>query len=163
MAKLAVEGEVRSEDASEAVNLAALVERLTKRLDESDKLNEALNQKLERMNTMKMAGTGREKLRAMVAGENRSFKHSADYRDPTALTRPGFKDDDIVRLKEDSERALRIRTYLEKAGELEVGKKLPPGIITGYMYTTRKGLRKYKVDFPGIGEDGIAEDELELA
>ena len=163
MPKLAVEGEARSEDTSDAANLAALVERLTKRLDESDKHNEVLEQKLERTNTMKMAGSGREKLRAMIAGEERGYKRTADNRDPTAQTRPGFKDDDIVRLKEDTDRAKRIRSYLEKAGELEAGKKLPPGIVTGYMYTNRKGQRKYKVDFPGIGEDGITENELELA
>lgn len=157
------EGEARSDTASDAASLAALIKRLEERLDAAEKTNSAIVERLEKTNTMRLAGSGRDRLKAMTDGEQRSVRDTKDLRDPTATTRMGFKDDDIVRLAATSERATRIRLYLEKSGELEAGKPLPLGIVTGYMYTNRRGERKYKVDFPGIGEDGIPESELELA
>lgn len=154
-----MEGKAEKRESVDVASLAALIERLA----DLEKKNTDLEQRLENASKLRTAVGPRERLKAMTAGESRSYGRSEDKRDPTALARPGFREDDLVRYKEGTNKATVTRAYLEKAGQIQTGAALPPGIVLRYMYTTKHGLRKYKVDFPGIGKDGVTEDELELA
>ena len=158
-----MEGKAEKRESADVASLADLIAKLEKRLEESETKSVELAHKLESVNTMRMAKSPRDKLKAMTAGEERSYGRTRDSRDPTAQERPGFAEDDIVRLRAGTEKATTTRAYLEKARQIAEGAPLPLGIVLRYMYTTKQGKRKYKVEFPGVGKDGVAEDELELA
>lgn len=69
----------------------------------------------------------------------------------------GFQKGDVVRYREGSPKYNSVVAWAEK-----VKLPLPMGVVKNYMYTTKAGQRKYKVDFPKWGQDGCTEDELEL-
>jgi len=75
----------------------------------------------------------------------------------------GFQPGDVVSLKESSSKFnyYKINPDGEPAKPDEEGEPAR-GVVVCYMYTKRNGLRKYKVDFPKFGKDGIVESEMEL-
>ncbi len=76
--------------------------------------------------------------------------------DQTGL-RPAFQINDIVALT--NEAKLEV---LQSKGKVVEGEDLL-GVVKSRMYRRRRDNQmKYKVDFPGIGEDGAMEDELRL-
>ena len=82
--------------------------------------------------------------RAMARGSSRRVQ---DLLYPRAQD-SGFQPDDVVQFKSD---AGKYKAMQDKKG-----------VVLNYMYTTRSGDRKYKVAFPGVGEEGCRESEIEL-
>src|SRR3990167_10449415 len=117
-------------------SLVALVEKLTKRLDNTEKA-------LEDAKSFKVAKDIRSRLKGMRAGESRGFGISKDSNNPKGIVK--FVEDDTVRLKEDCPRGEQFRKALMLDGQLKAEEPLPVGIVLKYMYTNRKGERKYKV------------------
>ena len=80
---------------------------------------------------------------------------------PTLLT-----EGDIVRLKEDTEKANVIMNNLDKLGEDVVQQIKDKGIlgrVEDYKLTNaRNADPKFRVTFPGIGQDGVHMSEIEV-
>ena len=80
---------------------------------------------------------------------------------PTLLT-----EGDIVRLKEDTEKANVIMSNLDKLGEDVVQQIKDKGIlgrVEDYKLTNaRNADPKFRVTFPGIGQDGVHMSEIEV-
>ena len=109
-------------------------------------LTEAVKQLTANRGKMPMAeGAETHIQRAMARGASRRVQ---DLLHPRAQE-SGFQPDDVVQFKSD-------------AGKHEKMKD-KKGVVLNYMYTTRSGERKYKVDFPGTGQDGCRESEIELS
>lgn len=108
-------------------------------------LREAVKQLVETRNKMPLALSPETHIqRAMARGSSRRVQ---DLLHPRAQD-SGFQPDDVVQYKQDSDKFAKI------------GDK--KGVILNYMYTTKRGDRKYKVDFPGVGQEGCRESEIEL-
>jgi hypothetical protein len=86
------------------------------------------------------------------AHERGTARVNTDLRFPDAGLH-GPQEDDVIQLKEGTGVYGR---YTDKNGDV------PKGVIRGFMYVKRNGLRKYKIHFPGVGEDGLTEDEFEV-
>jgi hypothetical protein len=86
------------------------------------------------------------------AQERGTARVNTDLRFPDAGLH-GPREDDVVRLREGTDVYGR---YTDKNGNV------PDGVIRGFMYVKRNGLRKYKVHFEGVGEDGLTEDQFEV-
>jgi hypothetical protein len=68
-----------------------------------------------------------------------------------------FRPDDIVKLvDEDKLKALQVSSKITVDDEVF-------GVVKAFMYRRNKDhKRKYKVDFPAYGEDGVMEDQITL-
>lgn len=89
-----------------------------------------------------------------MAGSSRTI----DLLNPRAHLE-GFLNDDVVKLKEGSEVARRIKA----SGSFKGDPDAPiVGTVLSFLYTTKKGQKKYRVQFPGAGKNGCLESELEL-
>ena len=87
-----------------------------------------------------------------------SRRRSVDLLNPRAGIE-GFREGDVVRLREDSPKLLLIR---ENQAGLDPEEDIL-GVVHSFMRVDRDGSKKYKVRFPKIGQDGVREEELELA
>ena len=71
-----------------------------------------------------------------------------------------FQPKDIVRLRPESSLHKRLQTWYSKQG-----KEIPDqvvGMVLKFLSVTNSGVRKYRVQFEGIGKDGCLEHELEF-
>ena len=91
----------------------------------------------------------------MKLGEERTVRKG----DPR-LNKYGYAPNTVVRLKEDTEKAQNIRRNLKETNLKEGAPIL--GVILSKMHLTRNDDIKYKVSFPGLGEDGVTHSELEF-
>ena len=102
-----------------------------------------------------VAGATEPSFTDMKLGEERTIRKG----DPR-LNKYGYAPNTVVRLKEDTEKAQNIRKNLSWTNL----KKDAPilGVILSKMHLTRNDDIKYKVSFPGLGEDGVTHSELEF-
>ena len=82
-----------------------------------------------------------------------------DLLNPRAHLEGKFAEDDVVRLRADSDMAKRIKKSKHYHGEPD---EPILGRVMRFMQTDGQGVKKYKVDFRGVGKDGCRETELEL-
>ena len=97
-------------------------------------------------------------------GQVNSSRRVQDLTHPGAAE-TGFQPDDVVALKEETEKARLIRKNLKDgSGAPVIGPDQPIiGVVTGYQFTTQGGLRKYKVYVPQVTKrDGWTEDDMVL-
>lgn len=136
--------------ASAIGTLAKSVEDVHSRIDVVEKTPRA------RPATLPLAPTPNQLISEMRAGESRSRRNTIDPLDPRG-TQGGFRPDDVVEL-EDQDKLARLITAQKATRDEPV-----LGVVLGLMYRRRKDQkRKYKVNFPGIGDDGCMEDEIKL-
>lgn len=79
-------------------------------------------------------------------------------RRPTNFTKH-YQDGQHVRLNPESAKGKAVRDYLIRRGAMGKDDEMPIGRILSFMRMTTNGP-KYKVKFPGTGQDGCIEDEL---
>lgn len=97
-----------------------------------------------------------EFMKAMRPGEQRDGVK--EVRDTDILAMEGaYRSGDIVAIKPGTFKEQRWRDSLKHADPIY-------GQVLQYLGRTKnkRGPRKYKVHFQGIGKDGVTEDELEL-
>ena len=136
--------------ASAIGTLAKSVEDVHSRIDVVEKTPRA------RPATLPLAPTPHQLIAEMRAGESRSRRNTIDPLDPRG-TQGGFRPDDVGEL-EDQDKLARLITAQKATRDEPV-----LGVVLGLMYRRRKDQkRKYKVNFPGIGDDGCMEDEIKL-
>lgn len=141
---------------------------LTAFMDKVSAALESQNQKiadLQKPARLPTVGAPSENLQRFLAGmklgEMRGGIAGVQDANPNA-TRTGFQARDIVALKSDSAKDKAFR-----AGAARQNVQLAPdspiyGQVLQYLYTSKKGPRKYKVEFQNFGKDGVTEDELVL-
>ena len=136
---------------STMTNLAQVLERIETR--QSDK------------NIMPIAKSAEARVEAMRrAGIDKvgQATRTKDLLHPKA-EESGFRQNDIVRLADDCSKAEFYRSNTDGFPANEDEEWEPAlGVVMNYMYTKRKGQRKYKVNFPNFGKDGFTENELVL-
>ena len=106
--------------------------------------------------------------------QSEGIKDVKDFANPWA-TQTGFQPRDIVALKRGTEKEKKFREWAGKNGENIPDTRPIYGQILQFMFVSKKTagwqgqklkpgeqLRKYKVNFPGFGKDGVMEDEIEL-
>lgn len=97
-------------------------------------------------------------------GETQTGRRASNrvYPDHPGLLREGS----IVRLKDSSSRAQRIKAHFSRSENVEARERIERegilGVVLGYLLTGRTGQPKFRVQFADIGKDGVDFDELEL-
>ena len=95
-------------------------------------------------------------IKSMKVGEQRDGIR--DVRDSDVVAMEGaYSSGDIVAIKPDTFKAKKWRESLKDDGPIY-------GQVLQYLGRTKnkRGPRKYKVHFNGIGRDGVTEDEIEF-
>lgn len=123
--------------------LAASVATLTERVQNLD---------VTAGQTLPLAQSPEQILSRMKAGQSSSGHKVID-----PLGKSGYRPDDVVELI-DEERLQLFR----QAGKIEPDEPML-GVVQSLMYRRRKDQqRKYKVAFPGIGDDGVMEYDMKM-
>ncbi len=136
--------------ASAIGTLAQSVEDMHSRIDAVEKTPRA------RPATLPLAPTPNQLISEMRAGESRSRRNTIDPMDPRGI-QGGFRPDDVIELT-DQDKLSQLYSVQKATRDEPV-----LGVVLGLMYRRRKDQkRKYKVNFPGIGDDGCMEYEIKL-
>ena len=138
--------------ASAIGTLAKSVEDMHSRIDVVEQTPQART----RPATLPLAPTPNQLISEMRAGESRSRRNTIDPLDPRGI-QGGFRPDDVIELTDQDKLSQLYSVQKATSGEPVLG------VVLGLMYRRRKDQkRKYKVNFPGIGDDGCMEYEIKL-
>ncbi len=174
-------------DSDRISELESSMATLTKMITESVDLTKGLSEQVRRsQNPQKIpiAQSSEARIKAMSnlrrdgdVGESRRVQ---DLLNPAAQE-TGFQSGDVVEIVENTAKFMGYRVKPDGTHArpfqpakpatkeypaqpaLEAEEGIPArGVVQNYMYTKRNGQRKYKIEFPGFGMEGLTESEIRI-
>ena len=135
--------------------------------DNSADVLEAILDKLgamdERISTMEKRPSESPKLKVVPQEADPYSKKPPDMIFPNASSL--LREGDVIRLKEDTEKAQTIMSNLQTLRpdvQEKVKEKGILGVVTEHKMTSRTGDPKFRVTLPGIGVEGVYLSEMEI-